>query len=122
MLQQKASIIKASVNIREIIKINANVIYNLNISTGNIRELSVNNYVMEDAAYLYSTDKINYDEFILFNEFFRKVSNIRNFHELNNTTSKKNEISNFCNKYFKDNSVEYINELNELIKKLDKIK
>lgn len=120
-LQQKANIIKASANIREIIKTNAIVIYNLKRNTGSIRELSVNRYAVEDAAYLYSAEKINRAELILFNEFFRKVSCIRNLHELNNTKSKEEEINNFCKKYFRENSVEYISELNELIKKLDQI-
>lgn len=121
ILQQKAKIIKASSNMREIVENNMMVVHNLQKNQGDIQELLIDKNAIEDAACLYSEEKITIEELAFFKEFIRKVSNINNLHRLGKDEDKEKEINSFCQKYFKENTVEYIKELRTFVDNLDQI-
>lgn len=120
-MQKNTEIIKAAIYIRERIKRNMTVVSELKGNQGNIAELYKNEESLNYMLCLYGAQKITKEQFNFIQNFFNKIHNITNRHNLNDDKNKVKEINEFCDTYFQNDCLEYVTDLSNLTNLLDKI-
>ncbi len=113
LIKKNASIIIATTIMQNFIQKNMDTIYRLNTNTGDISELLLNDAI-QNAAFLYSAEKISVEQFKLFNQLSKDVYKINKLHSLGKDEEKKEKIKSFCNTYFEDGSLEFDQKLRDL--------
>lgn len=119
-IKKNASIIVSATKITTFIKRNMNIIFMLNKGTdGDISKLSTDD-IIQDAATLYSSRKISFDQFEFIQIFSKCVYKIADLHNIGKDDDKQKAINLFCEKYFQEETVEWTQELIELQNSLKK--
>lgn len=116
--EYETQIITAATYIHLSIENSSSTIYNLYKKYTNPNTIIINRISYQEVAYLYVNNKITFDEFEYYINYLNEISFIISSQE---NTEREKRLADFCKKYFKNDTINKVEELNTINKKMKKI-